>query len=345
MSILRAIKKTIKYCIEILAANIGRHTRSNKSPQLLIIMYHRILPSSDIRAKQEEPGMLVTPETFKSHLITLSEYFEFVSLADWIERKNNGLDLPDKACAITFDDGWKDNYEFAFPILKEQKVPATIYLVSDMMNTDKVFWPERLTYTLALIANEHAHLWSHPCLAWLKEKKCGYQFNQIPPTKDQASEIIQNAKDLTDDEIQRRLDSIYKELELTENHESDAALLNWKQAKEMMDSGIFEIGSHTCNHIRLNKHIDKETLKKEIINSKQTLESKLGVDVKTFCYPNGDYTDQAIDVVKNEYIAAVTTESGWNNSESPDYTLQRIAVHDDISKTKNSFLSRISGWT
>ena len=99
------LKHFIKRGLQHLAANLGPHTRSPHRPQLTVLMYHRILPIDDERAGWEEPGMKVTPETFRKHLSIIANYFEFVKLSDWLYNSQNGLPVPTRACAITFDDG------------------------------------------------------------------------------------------------------------------------------------------------------------------------------------------------------------------------------------------------
>ena len=79
-----SIKRTLKRGLQHTAARLGRHTRDTKVPQLLILMYHRILPLEDARARLEEPGMLLSPTSFAQHLKALSDYFEFITLSHFV---------------------------------------------------------------------------------------------------------------------------------------------------------------------------------------------------------------------------------------------------------------------
>jgi peptidoglycan/xylan/chitin deacetylase (PgdA/CDA1 family) len=349
MNPIRLTKTFIKRIIQLTAIQLGRHKRTPQAPEIIILMYHRILPLSDKQCRTEEPGMVVSPETFRNHIQILAKYYEFISLSDWIERKNTGLKLPLKACAITFDDGWADNYYHAYPILKELKVPATIFLVANMINTNQTFWPERLAaliYKLSEFYPDESIL-SHPDLQWLINvvNDSNYVFSNHKPSREELSDIISSAKKYSDEEINNLLDKIEKSLGLNMNVDNEKPLLSWSQTNEMLASGIIDTGSHTCHHIRLTSTTPVETLEKEIIKSKEIIESKTKKEVKLFCFPNGDFSDKALDMVKKHYCGSVTTQMGWNEQYQDIYRLKRISIHEDISNDKASFLSRISGWT
>jgi len=291
----------------------------------------------------EEPGMTVTPETFRQHIDILQHYFNIVKLADWIRLKAEGKELPSNCCAITFDDGWVDNFEFAFPILKESNVPATIYLVSDMVGKNEVFWPERLTRLINEISSHYPQHWLHPELKWLQKDSKNYRFSGKLPTREELSAIIARAKNYSDQEINDRLTHIETVLQI-DTGTPLPSLLNWKQVTEMLSSGLVEIGSHTCHHVRLNEQTSADLTKDEIINSKAEIEKNTGQTAKTFCFPNGDYCSYSLELVRQNYMAAVTTQSGWNTADTDIHKIRRIAIHQDIAHDRISFLARISGW-
>lgn len=336
-------KRIVKRGLQHLASRLGPQVRTPSKPQLLVLMYHRILPRDDIRARIEEPGMMVAPDNFRRQLQLVHRHFEVIQLSDWLARRAAGQNLPARACAITFDDGWADNHEFAYPVLQETATPATIFLVSDMIGTREQFWPERLARLLTSVALQHPDSWSHPTLAWLRDSHTGYSFSNTPPTSGEITDLVNTAKQYPDAEVHARLDTTRDALGLDEG-EPPASLLDWDQVREMLASGLVEAGSHTCRHTRLQADTPPDLVAHEISASKQAIEQQTGKPVQTFCFPNGDYTDSALAMVRRHYTGAVTTRSGWNSVDTDSHCLSRIGIHDDVSQDRTAFLARLSGW-
>ena len=281
-SLLR-MKKHIKKILDLVIEKIGPHKWPKHKNQLIVLSYHRILPKSHPDNGIMQPGMVVYQDTFEMHLDVLSKYFEFVDINEWIRKDSEGISLPRNACAITFDDGWVDNYQYAYPLLKERKIPATIYLVSSMLTGNSVFWPERLSRLLLDGGVGKDKLYQHNELSKVLGSVC------VVSSIVEIDSIIEKCKIYTDEQLHGFLDEIE---ESYQNETVHSDLLGIEQVKEMLESGLISIGCHTDTHSRLNKISDTTKLETEIVTSKSKLNEIFSVDVATFCYPNGFYSNK-----------------------------------------------------
>jgi peptidoglycan/xylan/chitin deacetylase (PgdA/CDA1 family) len=338
------LKPILKRQAQTLAAGIAPMLWQFRREQLPILMYHRILPADDVRAASEQPGMIVHPETLRLQLRTLKRHFEIVSLEDWVERATTGRTLPDRACAITFDDGWRDNYEHAYPALVDEQVPATIFIVSGMVGTDQSFWPERLADLLRHgISRYGKALFELPAFNWLYALEVPLPSTTDDLSRERLDAFIVQAKRFPDTDIHERLAHMADILTLNE-YQHDLALADWDQLAEMVEGGFVNIGSHTRRHVRLTSEVHTDTLENEIVGSKTEIEKRLGRSVRLFCYPNGDYSPEARALVARHYLGACSTIHGWHRRTADLHTMHRIGVHQDISYDETSFLARLSGW-
>lgn len=335
------LKQVLKKNILLAASILGRHKWPLLKGQLLIIGYHRILPRSHPEYKKMQPGMRVEPETLEMHIKTLKKNFEIVDLNDWVKRVKKGQTVPKKACALTFDDGWIDNYEYAFPILKKQNALATIFLVSSMIGTSKKFWPERITDILFQLKEKKTMEIGEEQKKWLSDY--GISEQQLATLDDGIiDKLINTLKMLSDKKILKMLEIFSLDEKKMESVEGTAHILNLTQIAEMMNSGLISFASHTQQHLRLTKIDAEKDLEYEIIQSKTVLEAMLGNKINGFCYPNGDFNERSLSKAKLVYDYACTTKKGWNTATSELLLLNRILVHNDVSSTPAAFEARIS---
>ena len=304
-------------------------------------MYHRVLPQDSPARKAEQPGMYVSPETLDLHLNELKQRFELVHLDDWLRRAKAGATLPRLACAITFDDGWRDNYEFALPMLAKHGAPATIFLVSSFIGTTIRFWPNRLMSLLqksfarpgSVVFPEPLERIVTPVLAGAADR------GELPA--EAADAVVQGAKEWDEEKIRHLVEAAEKSC-------GDASgpgdILEHAQVVKLAATGLVRFGSHTATHFRLGGTIAAETLEREIAGSRTQLQQLCGQPVDLFCYPNGETSPAAIDMVRRHYLGAVTTARGWHDAGGDAHLIRRIGVHEDVSNAREPFLERLSGW-
>lgn len=328
------IKRLVRPTAVALASTFGPHTRGGREPRLWLLMYHRVLPLGDQRFYIEEPGMVVRPETLEMHVREVKKNFELMPLSQWVNAYKNGESLPARACAITFDDGWMDNYEHAFPILKAESAPATLFAVAEKIGTDFQFWPNIVAAILH--RGSAAKAAAHPAFRKVLREAA----NKYSP--DEIADVIRRLKGMTDADIYSALETIGWRSLCSEV--MPPALMGWDQLKQMASSGLVEIGSHTCNHKRL-KDLPLAEIQYEVGESKKILERELGRSVDLFCFPNGDYDDIALDLVERNYQASVTTKRGINRGKALHlHQLTRIGIHDEVANNRMAFRARLSGW-
>jgi peptidoglycan/xylan/chitin deacetylase (PgdA/CDA1 family) len=312
--------------------------RMRPAPRLLVLMYHRVLPASHSERGIEQPGMYVSPETLDMHLTVLRRHFPIVHLDDWLRTAAAKQSLPPQACALTFDDGWHDNFEYAFPVLRRHSAPVTIFLVSGMTGTNKVFWPNRLARVLA-------GLRPGECLS---EPLGSLLAPVIGPVRERGSWRVEDldraiglAKALEEFQIDAALDEAEARLGASA---PPRVVLNEDEVHLMAASGLVRFGSHTHSHYRLRGNVPADVLEREVVGSGAGIGGGTGRPADLFCYPNGDFTPAAVAVVRQHYLGAVTTQKGWFVAGADPFLIPRIGVHEDISSRPSALLARIAGF-
>jgi peptidoglycan/xylan/chitin deacetylase (PgdA/CDA1 family) len=283
--------------------------------------------------------MFVSPATLDMHLSLLGRHFQFIHLDDWLLRTATQRPLPRQACALTFDDGWRDNFDYAFPLLRRHSAPATIFLVSGMVGSKKQLWPKRLGRLLRSISPGET----------IPEDICKLIGLPVESRRDLEAwnaeaidRAVTAAKKCEDRHILALLDR-FSESHLDASEQSP--FLGDAELTPMASSGLVRFGSHTRSHLRLNSGLAREVLHEEVVNSYDEIRKRIPSGAAPlFCYPNGEITQASVDLVRKHYIGAVTTQRGWHQSRADPYLIRRVPVHDDIASRVEGFLARLSGW-
>lgn len=315
--------------------------RWRRKGSLVVLMYHRVLPRESPARKTEQPGMYVSPETLDLHLGELKRRFELMHLDEWLRRAKQGSPLPKRACVLTFDDGWRDNYEFALPVLAKHGTPATIFLVSSYIGTTYRFWPNRLMSLLQKAFARPGSVTFPQPLGRIVEPVLAAAGARGELRADDVDIVVQGAKEWDDEEIC----GLVERAEESCGDTSEAGeILNREEIAKLGASGMIRFGSHTATHFRLSGRISSQELEREIVGSREHLQDLSGHAIDLFCYPNGETSPGAIDLVRRHYLGAVTTRKGWHNASGDPHLIRRIGVHEDMSNARESFLACLSGW-
>jgi peptidoglycan/xylan/chitin deacetylase (PgdA/CDA1 family) len=285
--------------------------------------------------------MYVSPPTLAMHLDIVRRHFTLIHLDEWLQRVRDRQSLPSLACAVTFDDGWRDNYEYAFPVLRRAGAPATIYLVSDLVGASYSFWPNSLARYLGARPVDGSAVPS-----WLADVLRKLHIADAPGVRslsaDEIDGVILECKSTsTDARMRDRVAELATARETSRAESGD--LMNWDHAREMAADGLVRFGSHTRRHTRLQPDLPESEVRDEIQGSIEVIASHLAQAPRTFCYPNGDLSPIAVNLVREAYLGAVTTRRGWNGLDADGALLRRIGVHEDVSASPAAFIARLGG--
>ncbi|OZY87705.1 hypothetical protein CBP51_12310 [Cellvibrio mixtus] len=273
---------------------------TRKQPKIL--MYHRF--------SAQKKGHAVTAATFEQQLQLIKHYFQPMTLAALAQIIKQTGRTPDNAVVITVDDGYRDFYEVAYPLLKHYQVPATFFVTTGFVNQDLWLWPDQVL--------------------WLLRNRTSSSGRLI--VGDKTFDLTESVKELwwplvlhlLTVENHIRLSAIAEltrcsEVSLPSTAPDEFSAVTWAQLEEMQQQGI-EIGGHTLSHPSLG-HMPVAEAQVEINGSFDVLRQHLGDRPRTFCYPNGqpaDYSEEIKKIVSQSgFLAAVTAYSDQFNVDLP----------------------------
>src|SRR5262249_16228043 len=241
--------------------------------RVAILTYHRVVSDDMVRTERIQPGMYVRAQSFEAHMAYLSRRFVVLSLDELLELwRADRLDHRRSYCVITFDDGWQDNYRYAFPVLRKHGLPATIFLATDYIGTTRWFWSDQLGFILG--ANERrterevrkaltTALGEMPEMNEAERGKLMRQLKSKDPIDPDA--LVESCKELRPPVICEFVDRLSRALHV--DLPRWRVLLDWDEVREMAGQGV-TFGSHSCSH-RIMTQIPLAEARKELIESRQ----------------------------------------------------------------------------
>ena len=315
---------TIKGAIKSIGANFLSSTGIldslwNKDPSWRILMYHRVCKPEEL-SNPIQAGMYVRPETFRMHCDFLRKNSNVILIDDLIQKLLNKEKLPKRAVAITFDDGWKDNLENAFPLLKSAGLPATVFLPTDFIDTARLFWTDKIARVLALTPEEFS-------------KYPQFLNSQIRSPEEKLESILTYLFSLG---LKER-EQLTQELTKNSQPNNEREFLTWDEVSTLESLGI-KVGSHSHTH-RLFKELSKEERINELKQSREVLKARSLLTSNVFVFPGGSHTaEMGVECQDTNYLASLKTSRNYNSGSS---IFPRVGIHEDISKSENLLKYRI----
>jgi peptidoglycan/xylan/chitin deacetylase (PgdA/CDA1 family) len=308
--------------------SVPRLATKQSSAKAIILLYHQV-----INTKYDPFKLTVSPRNFLVQMRYLKKNYNIISLDKLVYYLRQGR-IPSKSVVITFDDGYVDNYLYARPILEELGIPATFFIVSSYVNTNRLFWWDRL----ARIFHPERKL---PTLA-LKINKIDFSYKLANPDKRKEAfwYVWGLLKYSSPQVIDRSISCLERWAKLNEVEDSFYRTMNEKELNKMAKSRLFRIGAHTHQHSQLSQQTLRFQIR-EIKKCKQRLEKIIQSPINLFSYPYGskqDYNAQNVRILKESgFAAACSAFAGIIERKCNLYELPRCCVKNwDISWFKKA---------
>ncbi len=252
----------------------------------VVIGYHRVVEDFAASAATSIPSMLVSRQMLERHLDWIGRRFRFVSLDELGARLDGSDNSCDAIAAVTFDDGYGDFYDHAFPLLKRKGIPAAVFVVTGLVNTTGVQTHDKL---YLLLARRFAARTGKP------GHLAGLPQGLVAGNPYQATRALLEA--LPQESIGRVVAALESEAPISEDTFKPFYSLTWEMLNSIHRAGM-TIGSHTKTHVLMTTESGPRVAD-EVTGSREEIERRLGTGVRHFAYPSGQFNTAAVNAVAN----------------------------------------------
>lgn len=268
---------------------------------VVVVMLHRVLDDDALRRTHSLPYIVVRRGTFERFVTWLVRHNEVIDVRHGHARTpaNGRLRV-----AVTFDDGWQDNYSTAMPILRAHGVPATLFICPGLMSAHAPFWPERV---LAMLRDSRTHA------SGMRAEVAIEKLKRYEPQR----------RDAVIARLARRAG---RRNAAVEPWDGDSTIC-WERARAMRHGGI-GFGSHTWSHEILTT-LTGQTARRELRVSRAAIEREMNECCDVLAYPNGDCSAESRRIVAEEgFRLAFTTSLGAWFAGTDRLAIPRVNVSE-----------------
>jgi peptidoglycan/xylan/chitin deacetylase (PgdA/CDA1 family) len=322
--LLTALKRlTHQHSLQVVPGATFPRLGRDRTPKFGILCYHRV-GSHGVPLFSR-----LGPKVFEAQMRYLKKSYRLVSLSRLYRELREGAPK-EPTLAVTFDDGYKDLYGYAFPVLQKYKIPATIYLIGQAMETGGAAWYDRIFVALGSAAGR--------LLDVELESPRRFSLRSVESRMTAAWEIICYLRTIPDKQRRAWCSEFERRVAVPEEQVSEC-MLNWNQVREMQRGGV-SFGAHTMTHPSVSR-LEESAFSEELGRTKRLLEDGLNSAVEDFAYPFGklgDISQRAEGFLRcSGYRSAVTTIGGYNTPAANPFELRRLQIGDGCSLPEFSF--------
>lgn len=312
--------------------------RWNKK-KVTIVQYHGVTASpGPFQGIENHKGKHLAAAKFLDQMRYLRTHYQVVPVEEIVSHLVANTLLPDCCAAITFDDGYRNNYSVAYPILRALNLPATIFVTTEFVSGNNPLWVDRIEYALNKTSRELLELdipGERVALSLKSDRE------RVAAKEFLAAMLKRSSQGLRSRVVSQLEEKTERTLGGRRDDQGDYASLTWDEVVEMQSSGLITIGSHTVTHPILPRCASAE-VEQELALSKALIENMLGRACGLFCYPNGDFDAETKAAVgRAGYVGAASSMRGLNDGQTDPLALKRLGVPDRFSLAE--FAARVSG--
>ena len=286
-----------------------------------VYLFHGVIPRHRHEVRNYTKKHIEASD-FRSIIEELCGAGSPVSMSQIVKATETGKKLPPRAFAITFDDGFENNYSVAVPILKEYSVPAAFYITTKFVMENETSWIDRIEHAFEMSDDVELDIEKHAFFGGARSKEEKIEL---------LNEIRKFVKSKCDIDPYEFAKEVCSELGMTKLELDDDLdrMMSWEQIAELHGDQSFTIGGHGHTH-RIMSYLNSAELNDEISLSLSILEDRLGAEIYHYSYPEGlahCYSSEVIDNLKGSgIVCSPTAEQGVNRIGDDLFRLKRIMV-------------------
>jgi peptidoglycan/xylan/chitin deacetylase (PgdA/CDA1 family) len=298
--------------------------RFGRRPGLLVLTYHRIGSPADA-PDYYAPIWAASPSAFREQMSRLRDTYRVVTLAEAVELAESGFAVNEPTALVTFDDGYRDNFEVALPVLTGLGVPAAFFLPTSFLDEPRLPW-----WDFVALAVRRA---SVPTLRLDRPEPMEIDLGRTPRADAVARVIracLDHHVDVNDERGFRHHLAERAGVVVDDEALGRALFMSWDQARALAATPGMAVGSHTQTHRNLAR-LSGDEQRAELADSRRLLESRLGRAIDALAYPYG--WPGAFDAVTERlaaeagYRLALTGVEGFNRPGRTDpFAVRRLTV-------------------